>query len=127
MVHTLREDMHGRNREREGNLKLECGWCAHYRGANKIILNWQRPLWKGAQELVKRSGWDEPMWVSIHKCMEAMLGISLYSCLYLVLEKRYVFLIISYIFSSTKSENVGNRFCLKAGRQGGGGKWPNNV
>jgi hypothetical protein len=38
--------------------------------------------------------------------MEAMLGISLYSYLYLKLAKMilYVFLIISYIFSSTKSE-----------------------
>jgi hypothetical protein len=32
-------------------------------------------------------------------------GISLYSYLYLKLGKQYVFLIISYIFSSTKSEN----------------------
>jgi hypothetical protein len=43
---------------------------------------------------VKRSGRDEPTWVVIHICMEAMLGISLYS-----------YLIISYVFSSTKSEN----------------------
>jgi hypothetical protein len=28
-------------------------------------------------EIAKRSGRDEPMWVAIHKCMEAMLGISL--------------------------------------------------
>jgi hypothetical protein len=26
--------------------------------------------------IVKRSGRDEPMWVAIHMCMEAMLGIS---------------------------------------------------
>jgi hypothetical protein len=54
-----------------------------FRGKNIIILNWQRPLWEGDQEVVKRSGRDEPMWVVIHKCMEAMLGISLYSYLYL--------------------------------------------
>jgi hypothetical protein len=36
--------------------------------------------------------------------MEAMLGISLYSYLYLKLAKCYVFLIISYVFSSTKLE-----------------------
>jgi hypothetical protein len=36
---------------------------------------------------VKRLGRDEPVWVAIHKCMEAALGISL------------------YVFSSTKSEN----------------------
>jgi hypothetical protein len=36
---------------------------------------------------VKRSGRDEPMWVAIHMCMEAMLGISLYSYLCLKLAK----------------------------------------
>jgi hypothetical protein len=34
-------------------------------------------------EVVKRSGKDEPMWVTIHKSMEAMPGIPLYSYLYL--------------------------------------------
>jgi hypothetical protein len=42
---------------------------------------------------VKRSGRDEPMWVVIHMCMEAMLGISMYSYLYLKLAKM---LCISY-------------------------------
>jgi hypothetical protein len=28
------------------------------------------------QKVVKKSGRDEPMWVTIHMCMEAMLGIS---------------------------------------------------
>jgi hypothetical protein len=37
--------------------------------------------------------------------MEAVVGISLYSSLYLKLAKRYVFLIISYVVSSMKSEN----------------------
>jgi hypothetical protein len=37
--------------------------------------------------------------------MEAMLGISLYSCPYLNKQKCYVFLIIAYVFSSTKLEN----------------------
>jgi hypothetical protein len=36
--------------------------------------------------------------------MEAMLGISLYSYLYFKLEKCYVFLLITYIFSSIKLE-----------------------
>jgi hypothetical protein len=31
---------------------------------NKVILNWQRPLWEGEQEVVKRSGRDEPMQVN---------------------------------------------------------------
>jgi hypothetical protein len=54
---------------------------------NKVILNWQRPLWEGDQEVVKRSGRDEPVWVVIRMCMEAMLGISLYSYPYLKLAK----------------------------------------
>jgi hypothetical protein len=36
---------------------------------------------------VKRSGRDESMWVVIHMCMEAMIGISPYSYLYLKLAK----------------------------------------
>jgi hypothetical protein len=72
---------------------------------NKVILNWQRPLWKGDQEVVKRSDRDEPMWVVIHVCIEATLGISLYSYLYLKLAKMLCFLIISYVFSLTKLEN----------------------
>jgi hypothetical protein len=36
---------------------------------------------------VKRSGRDEPIQVVIHICMEAMLGIPLYSYLYLELAK----------------------------------------
>jgi hypothetical protein len=44
------------------------------------------------------------MWISIHKYMKTTLGISLYSYLYLKLQKHYVFLIISHVFSSTKSE-----------------------
>jgi hypothetical protein len=52
---------------------------------DQIILNWQRSLCEGDQEIVKRTGRDEPLWVAIHKCMETMLGISLYSYLYLKL------------------------------------------
>jgi hypothetical protein len=55
---------------------------------------------------VKRSGRDEPMWVAIHMCMEVMLGISLYSSIFISnLQKHFVFFIIAYVFSSTKSEN----------------------
>jgi hypothetical protein len=58
------------------------------------------------QEVVKRSGRDEPMWVATHKCIEARLGIFLYSYLYLKLAKTYVFFIIFYGFSSTKSVSM---------------------
>jgi hypothetical protein len=66
------------------------------------------------------------MWVVIHMCMEAMLGISLYSYLYLKLAKtlcRYVFLIISYVFSSTKSENKREEQVLPPEGGGEAGVW----
>jgi hypothetical protein len=52
---------------------------------------------------VKRSGRNEPIWVAIHKCMEATLGISRYEYLYPKLAKM-IFFLISYVFSSTKSD-----------------------
>jgi hypothetical protein len=76
-----------------------------------VILNWQRPLCRGDQEVVKRSGRDEPMWVVTHMYMEETLGISLYS---------YVFIIISYVFSSTNQRTRGwKRFFPEEV-----GKWP---
>jgi hypothetical protein len=45
------------------------------------------------------------MWVPIHMCMEAMLGISLYSYLYLKLAKTLCLSFYLLRFSSTKSEN----------------------
>jgi hypothetical protein len=65
--------------------------------------------------------------------MEAILGISLYSYLYLKLAKCHVFLIISYVFSSTKLEKRAEQVVSgsKEGRgrgkgQGGdkGKRWP---
>jgi hypothetical protein len=93
--------------------------------------NWLRPLWEGHQEIVKRSGRDGLMWVIIHKCMETTQGISLYSYLYLKLEKNTVFLIIFYVFSSTKSENKRAEQVLPIGGVcvlgGGCGSSPNKV
>jgi hypothetical protein len=66
---------------------------------------------------VKESSRDEPMQVVIHMCMEAMLGISLYSYLYLKL---------SPIFSLQQNWRSGqNRFFLEV--MGGWGReerWP---
>jgi hypothetical protein len=42
---------------------------------------------EGDQEVVTMSGRDEPIQVVIHLCIEAMLGISLYSDTYLKLAK----------------------------------------
>jgi hypothetical protein len=58
-------------------------WCPHCRGANTETLKWQRSIWEGDRNLVKRSSRDESFWVEIHLCMEAMLGISLYNYSYL--------------------------------------------
>jgi hypothetical protein len=59
---------------------------------------------------VKRSGRDEPMWVVIHMCIEAMLGILISNY-----QKHHVFLIISY---------NNNYFPFnKIGEQGGGTGW----
>jgi hypothetical protein len=68
-----------------------------------------------AREVVKISGRDEPMWVVIHMCMEAMLGISPYSYLYLKLAKHYAFLIITDVFSSTKLEKRTEQVLLGTG------------
>jgi hypothetical protein len=56
-----------------GNPKLESVWCAHCRGANIVMLNWQSSLWEGDKEVVKRSGLDESIQVVIHMCMEATI------------------------------------------------------
>jgi hypothetical protein len=52
--------------------------------------------------------------------MEAMLGISLCSCPYLTQQKCYVFLIIAYVFSSTKLEIRAKQ--VLPGREGLGGE-----
>jgi hypothetical protein len=89
---------------------------------NIVILNWQWPLWEGDQQVAKKSGRDEPMWVAIHMCIEAMLGISLYSYLYLKLAKMLSFL-LSLMFSLQQNWRTGkSRFCLEVGEVGR--KWP---
>jgi hypothetical protein len=78
---------------------------------------------------VKRSGRDEPMWVVIHMCMEATLGISLYSYLYLKLAKMPSFL-LSLMFSLQQNWRIRgqNRFYLEGWeRAEGEGRSPNNV
>jgi hypothetical protein len=51
--------------------------------------------------------------------MEAMLGISLYSYPYLTQQKRFVFLIIVYVFFSTKLEKRADQ--VLPGSDGAGG------
>jgi hypothetical protein len=73
---------------------------------NIVILNWQKPLCEGDQEVVKKFGRYETMWVAIHMCMEAMLGISLYSYLYLKLAKM---LYLSYYLLCVLFNKIGEQ------------------
>jgi hypothetical protein len=53
--------------------------------------------------------------------METMLGISLYSYPYLNYQKRFVFLIIAYTFSSTKLEIRAEQILFER-KEGWGGR-----
>jgi hypothetical protein len=63
---------------------------------------------------------DESTWVVTHLCMEAMVGISLYSYPYLNEQKCFVFLILAYVFSSTKLEKRAEQ--VLPGSEGVGGE-----
>jgi hypothetical protein len=76
----------------------------HCRGANTVTLKRQRSIWEGFQEVVKRFGRDESVRVVTHMCMEAMLGISLYSYPYLKLAKT---LCLSYYFLCLLFNKIG--------------------
>jgi hypothetical protein len=84
---------------------------------NIVILNWQRPLWEGDQEVVKRSGRGEPIWVVIQMCMEAMLGISLYRYPYLEPAKMpcFSYYLLCFFFNNIEEGRIGS-----AQRQGRG-------
>jgi hypothetical protein len=56
---------------------------------------------------VKRSGRDEPMWIVIHMCMEAMLRISLYSYLYLKQAKMLCFSYLLCFFFNKIGQKLG--------------------
>jgi hypothetical protein len=66
---------------------------------------------RGDLEVVKRSHRDESIWVVIHMCIEAMLGISLYSYLYLKLAKTLSFL-LSLMFSLQQSQRTRGYVCV---------------
>jgi hypothetical protein len=55
------------------------------------------------------SGRDEPMWVAIQKWMEAMLGISLYSYLYLKLAKMIClsYYLLCFLFNKIREQEGG--------------------
>jgi uncharacterized membrane protein len=68
---------------------------------------------------VKRSGRNEPVWVVIHIYMEAMLGISLFSYLFLKLAKM---LCLSYYLLCFLFNKIRKRVEQVLPRKGGGGK-----
>jgi hypothetical protein len=73
---------------------------------------------------VKRSGRDESMWVAAHMCMEELLGISLYSYLYLKLAKILClpYYLLCFLFKKIREQEG---FSQKQGQERGDG--PNNV
>jgi hypothetical protein len=71
---------------------------------------------------VKRSGRDEPMWVAIHKCMDA-IGISLYSYLYLKLAKILcLFYYLLFFLFNKIQEQEGETSSVQKGGGGGRGR-----
>jgi hypothetical protein len=98
--------MQGRDRAREGNQKLECGWCAHCTGMNTESLNWPRATMRSGLGRSEEDWRGESIGAAIHICMGTTQGNCLCSCLYLKLAKCHVSPFIYYnVFSSTKSEN----------------------
>jgi hypothetical protein len=61
------------------------------------------------------------MWIAIHMCMEATLGISLYSYLYLKLAKTLSFL-LSLSFSLQQNGKTRGQ-TGSTQKQGAGGRW----
>jgi hypothetical protein len=57
------------------------------------------------------------MWVAIHKCMEAMLGISLCSCLYLTLAKTICLshYLLCFLFNKIGEQEDGTGSAQKNG------------
>jgi hypothetical protein len=69
---------------------------------------------------VKRSGRDESIQVVIHMCREAMLGISLYSYLYLKLAKMLClsFYLLCFLFNKIREQEGRISSAWKWGGQG---------
>jgi hypothetical protein len=88
LVRTLRGDhsQEGLRKGRKPFKNLHVVDLLLYR-ANIVILNWQRPLWEGDKEVMKKTGRGEPIWVIIHICMETTQEIFLYSYFHLKLSK----------------------------------------
>jgi hypothetical protein len=70
---------------------------------NTVILNWQRPLWKGDWESMEEVGLKLINVGCNTQCMEAMLGISLNSYLYPKLAKAIClsYYLLGFLFNKT--------------------------
>jgi hypothetical protein len=67
---------------------------------------------------VKKSGREDSMWVAIHKCMEAMLRISLHSYLYFKLAKMIClsYCLLCFLFNKIKEQKGRTGSAQKQGR-----------
>jgi hypothetical protein len=63
---------------------------------------------------------DEPVWVVIHTCMEAMPGISLHSYFYLRLAKALYlsYYLLCFLFYKIREQEVGTGSAWKWGEEG---------
>jgi hypothetical protein len=75
----------------------------------KVILNWQRSLWEGDWEILKRSARDKLLMFVIYMHMEAMLGISLYNYLYAKLVKMLCLFYYLLCFLGNKIREEGRK------------------
>jgi hypothetical protein len=86
---------------------------------NIVILNWQRPLWEGDQEVVKRSGRDNTY---VHGSNARNLSVELSLS---QTSKNAMFFLLSFIFMFFLQQNQRTRgqnsFCLEAGEEK---RWP---
>jgi hypothetical protein len=67
---------------------------------------------------MKRSSRNKPMWVVVHICMEEYYESFFIAIFISNYQKCYVFLITSYVFSSTKLENKRAEQILHGSKQG---------
>jgi hypothetical protein len=84
------------------------------------MLKRQTSLWEGVQEVVKSSCRNESIWVLIHLCMEAMLGISLYSYPYVKLAKTLCLSYYCLCLLFNKIEEEGRDQVLPGSKRGWG-------
>jgi hypothetical protein len=77
-------------------------------------------------KVVRRSGRDKLVWVVIHMCMEAMLGISLCSYFYFKLAKTLCFsyYLLCLLFNKIREQEDRTGSAWKWGCRGGG---PNKI